>query len=349
MRGGPLTPAWLDLFQAHLSVKKPAFLRWSDDLAESAEMRRAYSAMYGRYFSRGILASRFGFTDFASLERGDTVMENGVIVSPTKKGDKPDWIAWDAATGSYVLAEAKGNLTGDDVNFLFAKPSCIGAGKAQFGRVSVKDSQGQQIKTRNWVAANLWSTDDRERWPVSLLWDPDGPGEELAREDVPLHAAAIRGHRIMKIAAGLGRSETLRSGKDISGLVVRISIDPSGAPDLPEFGRDDSVKRAVGESANLIHSPIEEPARKQHEDIYIASMITPLGIRPILDASDLQAVRRVQLLATEEGGSAMVYGLSVSAIQNAQYERPLWLSNEGIVSTDGAGLFDLKKIEIEEM
>ena len=46
------------------------------------------------------------------------------------------------------------------------------AGKAQFTRVEVKDSGNRRILTRNWVAVNRWSTEERGGQAVSLLWDP---------------------------------------------------------------------------------------------------------------------------------------------------------------------------------
>ena len=107
MQGGPLTLAWLQLFAAHLSSLEKTELRWSGDLAESAEMRKAYSAIYGRYFSRALLASRFGITDFVPLSRNSTVIANGVTVNRIGRGDIPDWIAWDPVSSCYVLAEAK--------------------------------------------------------------------------------------------------------------------------------------------------------------------------------------------------------------------------------------------------
>ena len=348
MQGGLMASAWLGLFQSHLSDKENVLLRWHGDLAESAEIRRAYSAMYGRYFSRGLLASRFGFSDFVSLERGGVVLDGGVTVSRSKKGDIPDWIAWDPAAGSYVLAEAKGRLTGNEDDFLYKKPSCVDGGKAQFGRVKVSDSNGRQIRTRNWVVANLWSTDQRPKDSVSLLWDPEGNGEELLREEIPLHAAAIRGHRIAKIATGLGRAESLRLGEKTSGLAVRIRIEPSknGPPRAPKSKK--LVTRILKGSCTHTHEPAEEPAREHHEGVYVASLVTPLGVRPILDRSDLEAAHAVQRLAREEGEPAMVYGLSTSALANADYKGTLWLSGGGIASTDGAGLFDLKEIQLTE-
>ena len=44
----------------------------------------------------------------------------------------------------------------------------------------------------------------------------------------------------------------------------------------------------------------------------------------------------------------MIYGLSTSALERADYKGTLWLSDGGIASADGAGLFDLKEIQLNE-
>ena len=160
-------------------------LRWRGDFANSAELRRVYSGLYGRYFARALLASRLGITDFIPLNRNDTHIQDGITVERIEKGDIPDWIAWDPQANSYVLGEAKGCLTGSEEQFLNGTPGCVGAGKAQFTRVAVRDSARRQIATYNWVAANLWSTDVRMREPVSLLWDPPDDGVALMDEEVP--------------------------------------------------------------------------------------------------------------------------------------------------------------------
>ena len=61
-------------------------LRWRGDLAASAEMRRAYSALYGRFFGRAVLASRLGLTHFVPLDSDRTRVGNGVEVRRISRG-----------------------------------------------------------------------------------------------------------------------------------------------------------------------------------------------------------------------------------------------------------------------
>ena len=64
LQGAPLVAAWLKLFREHLSVGDRYWLRWRGDLAESAELRRAYSGLYGRFFARALLSEHLGFSRF---------------------------------------------------------------------------------------------------------------------------------------------------------------------------------------------------------------------------------------------------------------------------------------------
>ena len=81
MQSEPLLPAKLRLFSAQLSSADNVRLRWGGDFGDSAELRRAYSARYGRYFSRALFASRLGFTDFVPLRTNITRLPNGVARS----------------------------------------------------------------------------------------------------------------------------------------------------------------------------------------------------------------------------------------------------------------------------
>ena len=328
IQGGPLAPAWLQLFRAHLSGSDEEMLRWRGDLGENFEMRRVYSGLYGRYFARALLASELGITDFISLD-GDIVMQNGIKVTRTDRGDIPDWIAWDSRAGAYILGEAKGRLAGSEQGFLNGTPSCVHAGKAQFDRVAVRDSDGRTIATRNWVAANLWATDERRRGPVSLLWDPPDDGDSLLDDELPRHADAIRKHRNAAITKRLGAPA----------FTVRIAIEPSDDRESPAF-----LKAA--EDTPL--GPIERPSRELHEGDYLAAIITPLGVRPIRGADDLKTAQGISEEADRAGEPAMIFGLAKGESKTAESREVSWLSDNGIASRDGLSLFNLSKVDVRE-
>ena len=114
LQGSPLVSAWMKLFRTHLSTRDDYWLRWRGDLAESAELRRTYSGLYGRFVARALLTHHLGFTRFLSLKRNGLEVQGSVKVERTNGGDIPDWLAWDDRHSRFVLGEAKGSLTARD-------------------------------------------------------------------------------------------------------------------------------------------------------------------------------------------------------------------------------------------
>lgn len=327
LHGGPLATPWLQLFRAHLSGADGEMLRWRGDLGGNAEMRRVYSALYGRYFARALLGSELGITDFISLD-GDITLPNGVTVKRRHRGDIPDWIAWDPRAGTYILGEAKGRLTGSQPQFLNGMPNCIHLAKAQFGRVVVKDHSDNDITTRNWVAANLWSTDARRRQPISLLWDPPDDGATFTDDEVRRHADAMRKYRVTTMAERLGTPT----------LPVRISAKPSHDP-------ESSAILQLADDSPL--GPTEQYSREPHENDYVAAIITPLGIRPIRHARDLRDAQTLRDRGDMIKEPVMILGLARGERRTEFVQRP-WVSAHGIASPDRLSLFNLKDLEIRE-
>lgn len=303
-------------------------MRWSDDLASSAELRRAYSALYGRYFARALMASQLGFVDFVSLNRDITPIAFGVQVKRLCNGDIPDWIAWDPAAGRYVLGEAKGSLTGRAVHFRTGQPACVGDGKKQFGRVEVLDRWGQKLATRGWVGASLWSTDHRARYPVSLLWDPEGEGREITEHEREGFARALRLRRLAVQANRLG----ITSFRDFlrgEGPQFEVIASPTG-PAMPPAAQtpDDVVPATRDKTGSDIH-----------HGRYSGAIITRFGMKPIRSKADLE------IPATEP---AMIFGIDTSYERfRSAKRRPLWLGRNGIAAEDGLSLFDPRAVEIK--
>lgn len=321
-------------------------------------MRRAYSALYGRFFGRAFLASRLGLTNFIPLRSNVTRVGNLLEVRRLKRGDVPDWIAWNPLSRSYVLAEAKGRLGGTMTEFLAKTPPCITSGKAQLGRVEVWDvAHHRKIATTNWVAANLWCTDRRGRGPVCLLWDPEGEGEQLPEEEVARHAAAVRRQRVGNIAAGLGHPGFPEGRTEPSGRTVRIAAAPlesAEQPKLPETlaipqELDEEVRSPGADRQRVVvtRREIEPRSRERHEDAYVAAIITRFGITPIVDQPGVNAARLARERAESGEKPALIYGVSADVLKGSEVGRSGWWSESGIATPDGAGLFDVTQVEIE--
>src|SRR5689334_19074871 len=92
LQGRSLAYPWFDLFRASLSRQDLRRFRWDGDFGNSAEIRRAYSGLYGRFFARAVLESRLNVTDLTPLGRNGVRLSNGDRVVRIAKGDIPDWV-----------------------------------------------------------------------------------------------------------------------------------------------------------------------------------------------------------------------------------------------------------------
>lgn len=260
-QGSPLARSWLGLFSAQLSSNDKYWLRWQGDLAESSELRRAYSGLYGRFFARALLQQHLGFTCFISLQRDGLRVGSAVEVERICAGDIPDWIAWSPTHQRHVLAEAKGSLTAKD--FLTAgTPNCIKEGKTQFSRVRFL-VDGVEHHPLRWVAASRWATDLRPGEPATALWDPPVPDQSFTPEEADRHQTAMHRAWLDSIASGFG----LRTAQDFSDaersqLGVAIFAPPGGfEADL----RDGSLKSE--EPPEVRQGDVDRIARYQADEI----------------------------------------------------------------------------------
>ena len=115
---------------------------------------------------------------------------------------------------------------------------------------------------------------------------------------------------------------------------VRVKATPDG-DGMP-------AKVSVSHEDELLQ-PIERPATKPHEGVYAAALITPFGIRPILNGADVAVLKA----ARKSVSPAMLFGLSVDALRANQELSTPWVSGQGIVAPDGLSLFDLSRVEVE--
>lgn len=371
LQGSPLAAAWLKLFRAHLDPDETYWLTWAEDLAQSAELRRAYSGLYGRFAARALLTAHFGFSRFTSLKRNGIVIPSSIRVNREKKGDIPDWLAWDDTAGRHVLCEAKGSLTAND--FMTAgTPKCVTEGKAQFGRVSCTAPSGIALNPACWVAASRWSTKERGGQAATLLWDPPSDHQPFPEEAKVRHREAMTRAWLDSLAPALG----WRSGADLlsgerkaNALDIRAETGPippeEDWPLLPRASpaalSDDRVRaeqtRQVVQhlksdlSTSDLYRPDwvdnQRPSEKAAlEGRYISALITPFGVRPIRDAADVQELLRVQERARALEQPAMLVGIPIGLDPAAALSDVLWLDGAGIARSGDLAVFDLRRVEV---
>ena len=352
LQGSPMAPAFVSLFQAHLQPGSSWF-RWAGDLAESAEMRRALSGLYGRIVARALLTHRLGFTDFVSLNRYETtygglqVSRNTKIVKGDRiyvEGDIPDWIALDPRTRRAVLCEAKGALTGSEAQFKRGTPSCVADGKKQFGRVRVTRGTSL-VATRNWVAANFWATEKRKRTPVSLLFDPPSQGEDIPDDrwsDIQAGATMAWARSILS-AIGIAQEPDTAS---VTGGQFAVTIKAKPSRKLEQRTVDPGQKSGNLDSANIL-LPDHEWSSEAFEGSFYSALITSTGLTFIRSPAELEAARARIDEERKGGRTALLTGLSTSAITRSKNRSgTLWISLPGMVRSDGFALFDACQVEI---
>lgn len=337
VQGTSMASAFLTLFDGHLSGTDPIWLRWRDDFATSAEMRRAYSALYGRFFARGMLQHVHGVTNFTPLHTNVTNV-GGVTVARIEDGDIPDWIAWDPAARVHVLGEAKGNLTGSEQAFRTGTPSCITNGKDQFERVAVINSAGAQLWVDGWVGASLWATDKRDRKPVFVAWDPLRAGLRLEGQAAEMEAREMRRAWLASLADGFDEPALADGISDLGATVfVFAQATPYRVPRSPQ--------PRAGRLLARLEEVVDEPSKVWHAGRYLPAILTRHGLRPMRGRNAGEELRRIQKRAILDGEPIWFVGLHAGAVSANSPSRLPWTSDHGVVTPSGLAVFDIRMIK----
>ena len=379
LQGSPFTSAWIKLFRTHLSTRDDYWLRWRGDLAESAELRRTYSGLYGRFFARALLTHHLGFTRFLSLKRNGLEVQGSVKVERTSEGDIPDWLAWDDRHSLFVLCEAKGSLTARD--FLSpGTPKCVGNGKQQFNRVMTHEG-GRIIHPARWVAATRWATDVRNGDPTTILWDPPVKYPPFDEEEATRHRVAMTRAWLNRIAPGMGWTDAddlLSREREREALLV--GAEPGSIPessdwdpfedehdgDITEATLGGTLMQAEGARRREIEDSISglsdselyanttnlQPPNQEssaHEHRYIAAVITRFGIRPVKTSDDVDTMRRAQDRARDREEPAMLVGVPLGIDPASSSIGDSWLDGAGIAQAGNLAVFDLGRVTFNSL
>ena len=149
---------WTDLFKS-LLVKNCSSLCWhGNGPGIGADVRRAYSALLGRYMARAYLTEHEGVCVLVPLDTAKRRLQETPYVikkDPPSSGHKADWIGLDNS-GCLVIAEAKGSFASPDTKTAIE----------QAKRTAVFCSPCRKLPAKRWAIASGWGTEENNKKPT---------------------------------------------------------------------------------------------------------------------------------------------------------------------------------------
>ncbi len=215
---------WMNLFSALLVPHPSVQLRWlGSGPGSNAEVKRAYSALFGRFFGRAVLRRDHHCRWLRQVHHG---MELAPGVTLRRRsglpGDLPDWVGWDDAHDCFVVAEAKGSH--DRGNWNGAPPPPIRTALDQLDRVEIVDASGP-IHFKKWAVACRWGTVANGVAPTIVTCDPDRKGRILEPAEARGMRAEMRAQWVADLLIGVGRDDIAAIAR---GGAISVSEDPTG-------------------------------------------------------------------------------------------------------------------------
>jgi len=258
---------WMNLFASMLSPYPATELRWlASGPGTNAEIKRAYSALMGRFFGRGTLRRDHGCRWLRQVTEG-LELAPGVYLrrKAGHTGDLPDWVGWDDFQNCWIVAEAKGSH--DKSDWIDGHPSPIKTALRQLARVEIVDSSGP-IAFKTWAVAARWGTEENGLPPVIITCDPDGDGRHLQDWEIPKHREEARARWVSDLLVGLGKPDLANAIRneetDIAGAVeddlvlvsgrkgyAAVAIEMGGVIPLIGAGREDRAQ-SIFETARIL-------------------------------------------------------------------------------------------------
>tara|TARA_Y100000296_G_scaffold86185_1_gene125017 strand:+ start:637 stop:1635 length:999 start_codon:yes stop_codon:yes gene_type:complete len=214
----------MNLFASMLMPYPEANLRWQGSgPGTNAEIKRAYSALLGRFFGRATLRRDHGCRWLRQVADG-LELAPGIYLRRKvgHDGDLPDWVGWDDYQNSWVVAEAKGSH--DRSDWIDGNPSPIKTALRQLGRVEIVDSSGP-IAFKTWAVASRWGTEENGLSPVVITCDPDGAGRVLEEWELPKCREEARARWVSDLLVGLGRTDLANAIKNEENSIPETAED----------------------------------------------------------------------------------------------------------------------------
>lgn len=319
---------WVGLFSALLEPGADGSeLIWrGNGPGGEAEIKRAYSALFGRFFGRAVLRHEHNCLDLRQVHDGLEITP-GLSIRRRRiasaRGDLPDWIGWNAAAGCYSVCEAKGSH--DQGDWEGRVPPVLRAAMEQTERMEVVDAAGIRVQTKNWVVASRWGTVQNGKTPTIVTMDPLSDGRALApgeAEKLPRETHALF---LADLLRGVGRDE-------LAGFVTTPSAVPAAS-----FAQDTIL--VAGREG------------------YAAVLIDGAGVFPLRGSLRRQRFEALRQAADEAGRKIAVVAVERPAAQAAARREPrpqdretaiedngLTVSSDGVVVTWKLDALDLDSL-----
>ena len=206
---------WMDLFAALLEPHPSTELRWlGPGPGVNAEIRRAYSALFGRFFARAALRRYHKCYGLQQVQDG-LELAPGIELRRKRgagySGDLPDWVGWDWSNNCFVVAEAKGSH--HKGNWYSAIPPAVNTAIRQLDRVEIVDGSGP-IAFKTWAVASRWATSENQMEPTLIAYDPVGEGRRLSESERISLRTEVQARWIASLLDGLGRPDLANMARD---------------------------------------------------------------------------------------------------------------------------------------
>jgi len=213
---------WMGLFAAMLESDPSTELRWrGSGPGTNAEVKRAYSALYGRFFGRAALREDHGCRWLVQVQHG-LELAPGVQLrrrsGSAYAGDLPDWVGWDESSQGFVLAEAKGSHDKGNWHAMH-HPQPIKTALNQLERMEIVDATGP-IHFKTWAVASRWGTEENGLQPTLITVDPDIRGRVLKDEERERLRSELRARWVASLLDGLARPDLARAVRSADAVAL---------------------------------------------------------------------------------------------------------------------------------
>lgn len=297
---------WVGLFGALLEPGTDGSpLIWRENgPGGEAEIKRAYSALFGRFFGRAILRHEHGCVDLRQV-RDPLEIAPGLHIrrrrAVSARGDLPDWVGWNDQASCYTVCEAKGSH--DQGDWEGRIPPVVHAAMEQANRMEVIDAAGVRVRTKNWVVASRWGTTLNGKTPTTITMDPLTEGRPLSEDE----AAKLRHETHALFVADL----------------------------LQGLGRGDLAGEEVALGSGSVASAAQDTVVLAGREGYGAVLVDGSGVFPLRGGQRRQRFEALRDASEETGRKIAVVLLERGAVQAAVQRQPRPRDQETVVSENG--------------